>query len=517
MLDGDTLDAARQVERPAHRIDGLLVAAADALDHGAFLGRQVAVPAQMLEHRHVELRISVADFRVDRIAALRQQRLVVAIEPEARPEGRTAVLHRKVRVVERMGARIADFRRSPARPRKAVVVTAHLRVVGRRAQRHQVELGLVGHVGLQPLGALPGIAGGPAAAVDLAQDGLRGRLHGELALNHLVVLEHLLAEAELHRQTIHRGKVVVGLKDRLDDLLAPLQRSVGGRARARGLQLRADRQQVGIVRALVQRREGRGVRIAHHQQVERVHAGARVLHARHGVAAVAEDHHRLDIVALVDLFGIHRRGVEPAGRGDARHVHVLLSRACLASALGRHLVEAPDEIVVRHVPDARPVLPGARRETVVQGQVGDIEPEVGRSLHVAVAAEDVGPGAVGTAVAGGEQQVAVSPHVGGADRVLGAAHAPDEGRGPLGGEDFRDPAKLRFGHAGDALDFGRVVFLHHFAHLVHAPDALGDVVRVLPAVLEDVPHDAPDHRDVGARPETHVVGGVGRGTGEARV
>jgi hypothetical protein len=70
------------------------------------------------------------------------------------------------------------------------------------------------------------------------------------------------------------------------------------------LELRADRQQIGVVGARMQRREGGRMRVGDDQQVQRVHAALRVLHPRHGVAAVAEDDHRLDVVALVDLLGV---------------------------------------------------------------------------------------------------------------------------------------------------------------------------------------------------------------------
>ena len=58
----------------------------------------------------------------------------------------------------------------------------------------------------------------------------------------------------------------------------------------------------------------------------------RLGHAGDGVAAVAEHHHRLDGGALVDLLlgQVHR--VEPAGRGDARRLHVLLAVRALRPA-----------------------------------------------------------------------------------------------------------------------------------------------------------------------------------------
>ena len=63
-----------------------------------------------------------------------------------------------------------------------------------------------------------------------------------------------------------------------------------------------------------------------------------------------------------------------------------------------------DQIVVVDLPDARPVLPGAFDEAVVERQRHDIEADVGRALHVVVAAEDVGAGAGPADIAGGQQQ-----------------------------------------------------------------------------------------------------------------
>ena len=55
------------------------------------------------------------------------------------------------------------------------------------------------------------------------------------------------------------------------------------------------------------------------------------------------------------------------------------------------------------------------------------------------------------------------------------------------------------------------------SHLVHAVDAVGDVLLVFPAVLEDVVQHAEQERDVAARADAHVVVGLGRGAREARV
>ncbi len=97
------------------------------------------------------------------------------------------------------------------------------------------------------------------------------------------------------------------------------------------------------------------------------------------------------------------------------------------------------------------------------------------------------------------------------------AHAPDEGGGLDRGEGLRDALHLRLRHAGDVLDGLGIVFLDLLADIVHAVNARGDEVLVFPAVLEDVPHQAPDHGDVGAGAEADIIGGVGGSAGQARV
>ena len=255
------------------------------------------------------------------------------------------------------------------------------------------------------------------------------------------------------------------------------------------------------------------MRVGDHQQVERLDALLRLRHARHGVAAVAEHHHRLDVVLLRHVLLVVQRRVEPAGRRDARRVHRVGGFAVGAG----DVVEAVDEPVVVDLPDARPMPPRAFDQAVVERQRHDIEAEVGRALHVGVAAEDVGAGAGRADVAGGEQRDAERAHVGGADRVLGRAHAPDQRRGLLGREHLGDALELRARHAGDALDLFRRPLLDLLADVVHAVDALLDEFLVFPAVLEDVPEHPVDHRNVGAGADAHILGGMRRGAGHARV
>ena len=217
----------------------------------------------------------------------------------------------------------------------------------------------------------------------------------------LDVLEHQVGEAELLGEEIHHLVVVLELEDRLDDLFAPLDRAVGRRARTVGLVACGDRQQIGAVLAFRrQRRPGGRMRVGDHQQIERLDALLRLRHARHGISAVAHDEHRLDVVLLAHILLVVERGVEPAGRRNARRVH----RVGDFAVRGGRLVEAIDEPLIVDLPDARPMPPCAFDQAVVERQRHDIEAEIGGALHVGVAAEDVGAGAGLADIAGGQQQ-----------------------------------------------------------------------------------------------------------------
>ena len=163
------------------------------------------------------------------------------------------------------------------------------------------------------------------------------------------------------------------------------------------------------------------------------------------------------------------------------------------------------------------MLPGAFGEAVIERQGHDIEAEIGGALHVAVAAENVGAVAEAADIAGREQKRAARPHRGGAGRVLGLAHRPDQAGGPLLGHFLGDPLELSFRYAGDPLDLIGGVFLDLLAHLVHSIDTLRDELLVFPAILENVPEDAPDRRDIGAWTLTYIFGGMRGGAGQARI
>ena len=177
----------------------------------------------------------------------------------------------------------------------------------------------------------------------------------------------------------------------------------------------------------------------------------------------------------------------------------------------------PREPIVVGLPHAGPMPPGALGEAVVERQRRDIEAEIGRALHVAVPAEDVGAVAKAADIAGGQQQDAAGADIGGADRELRLAHRPDQGRRLLRGEDLSHAPDLPLGQAGDALDLLRIPFLHLVADILHPVDALIEELLVLPAIAEDVPEHSVDGGNVRARTHPHIFRCVRGGPRHARV
>ena len=144
-------------------------------------------------------------------------------------------------------------------------------------------------------------------------------------------------------------------------------------------------------------------------------------------------------------------------------------------------------------------------ETVVERQCRGIEPDIRGALHVVVAAKDVCPAAKTTDISRRKQKDAACPHVGGPHGVLGLAHAPDQCGWFFRREDLGDPLELFAWDAGNPLDLLRRPLRDLLTDLVHAIHALTDEFLVLPAVLEDVPQQAPDDRDIRARPDADIV------------
>ena len=300
--------------------------------------------------------------------------LLLALDAEPGAETATAIHHRKIGVVKERRARMFDLGRAPARPRQSVVV-AFVRT-GRGALSEHVEVGLMRHVRLEPLRRLTAVAGRETAAVHFAQNILGDR---QIVLD-LDVLEHLIGEAELLGHQVDDFKIVLRFEDRLDDLLAPLQCSVRGDARAAAFELRGDRQEIHVVLAAGlhgERSPGRGVRIADDQKFNRLKTFQGFRHAGDAVAGMPLDEHRFHIVFLGDLVLRQKHGIEPAGQRDPGRLHDFL------------VVEAAEQVVVVDLPDPRPMLPGGLGQPVVERQRHDIEADVGGALHIVMTAEDV--------------------------------------------------------------------------------------------------------------------------------
>ena len=493
MLDRNPLDAAGKVGLPVGLVTGYR------FDGFTLIVGQIAIPAKLLEHGHGELGITVLDFRVDRIAALGQEVVPVPLDAEARTEAETAFGHRLRGVVEQRRSGMVHLGSAPARPRQAIEVA-----VGRPAPRLQggpIEGGLIGHMQLEPLGRLAGVADRPHALVDFPQRVL-DRRHGAVDRD---VLEHLVGETELLGQEIDDLVVRLRFEQRLDDRFAPLQRAVGSGNGAVGLELRCRRQEIDAVGPVVHHRRHGREGIDDDKHVELAH---RLLHVRQTglrVRSVAPEHHGPQAIRLFDVLLGFERQVEPAGHRNAGLLH---------QVLGGELAE---QIVVLDIPHAGPVLPRPGLETVVAGQGVAQHAEIGRALHVVMAAEDVGTAARGADHAEGQAQDAVGAGIVVAVGVLRTAHAPDDGEGTVVGQRAGDPLELGARHAGDTLGLFRRPLGHLGLDLVHTPDTLLDVLPVFPAVLEDVPEDAPDEPHVGAGAETDVLVRMRRGSREARV
>ena len=247
------------------------------------------------------------------------------------------------------------------------------------------------------------------------------------------------------------------------------------------------------------------MRIGDHQQIELRHALQRLGDTRNAVAGVAFNEHRPHVVLLGDLILRQQHRVEPAGQRNAWRLHDLLG------------IEARLQPVVIDLPDPAPMPPRAFGEPVIERQRHHIEPDIGGALHVVVAAEDIGASPWRADIAGEQQRDAARAHIGGADRVLGLAHAPDQRRRLLRREHLRDALELFARHPAHPFDLIRRPLLDFLLGVVEAVDALRDEFLVLPAILKDVPHHAVEHRNIGARTQPDIFGRVRGGARQARI
>ena len=198
----------------------------------------------------IEFGVAGGDVGTQRVRTIfGQQALAFALDAKVGAEV-TAAVHDVLRgVVQVGGAGVLEFGRAVAGPGQTEViatgvVTGFLVDATLGLQGLDVEQVHVAHVGLQALRALAGVADGPHATVDFAQDVFRHGLVHAFDFLHLVVLDQLFVEAQFLRQLVHDHVVAAALPQGFDDLFAPLDRAVRCRARTTGLELGGRGQQI---------------------------------------------------------------------------------------------------------------------------------------------------------------------------------------------------------------------------------------------------------------------------------
>ena len=220
---------------------------------------------------------------------------------------------------------------------------------------------------------------------------------------------------------------------------------------------------------------------------------------------MAPEDHAPDVVRLVHVLFVFQYAVDPTGHRDTRGFHQFLGG------------EPAQQVIVIDVPDTRPMLPRASRQSVVPRQRVGQNAHVGRALDVVVATENIGAATRRAHVAQSQLQDAVCTRIVVAVGVLRAAHAPNHGAGAIVGKGPGDAAKLGTGNAGHPFGLFGIPLFDFRPDLVQPPDALTDELLVFPAVLENMPENAPDQGNVGARPHLHEFVGMGGRAGETRI
>ena len=335
VLNSDTLDTAGEVGLPVFTFSS----------HFLF-GRQVIPPAQVFQQLVVELRIAVVDIATHRCRAFGQQVDAVALDAKAGAEAHAAFHHGHAGIVEVRGARVTEFRGAPARPRQTVVVAIGRTALGTQVLKTEGVPVLL--VLFQPLWALAGVADGPHTSVNFTQYVFD---HRSIAI-HRDVFHELIAKAELIGKQVHDFVVRLRFKQRLDDLVTPLNRAIGGGHATGGFKLRGSGQQVDAVGAVVHDGRDSGIRVDDDHHLQFLH---RLLHfnaAGLRVDRVAPVEHRFQRGALGDVFVLFQHAIYPTRYGNTAGVHGLA-----VGVLG--VVEAAFQPLVVYVPHIGPVLPSA--------------------------------------------------------------------------------------------------------------------------------------------------------------
>ena len=335
MFDSNALDTAGEVGFPVFTFSSLFL-----------FGRQVIPPAQVFQQLVVELRITVVDVAAYRGRAFGQQVDAVTLDAKAGAEAHAALHHGHAGIVEVRGARVTEFRGAPARPRQTVVVAIGRAALGTQVLKTEGVPVLL--VLFQALWALAGVTDGPHTSVNFTQNIFDQRL----VAVHFIVLDQLITEAQLAGKQVHDFMVGLGLEQRFDDLVTPLDRAIGGSHTTGGFKLRGSGQQVNAVGAVVHDGRDSGIRVDDDHHLQFLH---RLLHfnaAGLRVDRVAPVEHRFQRGALGDVFVLFQHAIYPTGDGNTVGVHGLA-----VGVLG--VVEAAFQPLVVYVPHIGPVLPSA--------------------------------------------------------------------------------------------------------------------------------------------------------------
>ena len=319
------------------------------------------------------------------------------------------------------------------------------------------------------------------------------------------MLEHLISKAELLGELVHDRLIGERLKERLNDLVTPLQRAVRRRHRPVGLELRRGRQQIDAILTIRQHRRVGRIRIDDNEKIELLH---RLLHldpAGLRIRRMTPEHHGPEIIRLVYLALVLKDAIDPARHRNAFRLHQLLRG------------EAAEDIVIIDIPNPGPMLPRAGLQTIIARQRMRQDAHIRRALHIVMAAEDVGAATRPADIAESQLQNAVGAGIVVAGGMLRAAHAPDNCAWLIGGKRSGNAAKLRTRNAGHQLGFLRGPLLHFLADVFETPDTLTDIFLVLPAILENMVENAPDDGDIRARTQTDIFRRMRCGAREARI
>ena len=210
------------------------------------------------------------------------------------------------------------------------------------------------------------------------------------------------------------------------------------------------------------------------------------------------EHHTSEVRVLVYQLVLLHHAVDPARHGDTRFAHH--GGGCITSF---------DPVKV-HTPDLGKMLPGALCQAVVTGQRIRVRANIGSTLYIVVAAEDIGATAGHTHIAQHQLQDARRTHHGIACGVLGLPHTPHNGGRAVLRHHLCGHIHTGLWHAASFLHFVRRPLSHDlFFDLVHAIDTVFDILFVFPAVLEDVVHHAEQEGNIGTGAQTNVLVGLG--------